>query len=78
MIQGGAADIMKRALVEGYEAGLPLPSLTVHDEIDGALGYEGAVKWQTVMCEVFSDRLKVPMRVDLEHGPNWGQLEVRV
>jgi len=76
LIQGGAADILKTAMVTGYEEGLRLPMLTVHDELDMSYGErEEAEAWQRVMVEVFADELRVPMRVDLETGPNWGEVK---
>jgi len=76
LIQGGAADIMKMAMVEGYEQGLEIPVLTVHDELDfGDVDADTAHAWAEVMCEVFSDKLKVKMHVDVERGPNWGNVQ---
>jgi len=76
VIQGGAADIMKRALVTGVEEGLELPLLTVHDELDFSLLDKGqALWWRGIMEEVYSDQLKVQMRVDPEMGPSWGEVE---
>jgi len=75
LIQGGAADIMKAAMVMGYEQGLPLPTLTVHDELDMSLGDRaGAEGWKEVMEAAFRSKLTVPMRVDVEVGPSWGEV----
>jgi len=75
LIQGGAADIMKAAMVMGYEQGLPLPTLTVHDELDMSLGDRaGAEGWKEVMETAFRSKLTVPMRVDVEVGPSWGEV----
>jgi len=75
LIQGGAADIMKRALVEGVSQGLPVPLLTVHDELDfSSCDGDAMRRWAGVMCEVYSDLLKVRMHVDVEKGPSWGQV----
>jgi len=74
LIQGGSADMIKKAMLDSYNAGY-IPCLTVHDELD--------------YCDIESDKqlkeikeimlnaikLKVPMVVDVDKGENWGELE---
>lgn len=82
LIQGGAADIMKWAMVEAYEAGLfeperlGFPLLTVHDELD--VSYHDLADVQelaAIMGDVFADKLRVPMRADVEIGATWGEVK---
>jgi DNA polymerase I-like protein with 3'-5' exonuclease and polymerase domains len=72
---------MKQAMVNAYEAGvfnvLPL-HLTVHDELDNSIppSTAGAEAWRelgNIMTNAIS--LQVPVVVDAETGPNWGQLK---
>lgn len=80
-LQGSAADIMKVAMVEAYEAGLfaedacGIPILTVHDELDFEdLGSENNPAWEELrltMETALSDRLRVPLLVDAKTGPTW-------
>jgi DNA polymerase I-like protein with 3'-5' exonuclease and polymerase domains len=74
IIQGGAADINKRVLVETYkrrkELGLTM-RLTVHDEVCADLHDEAnkpAV--ERVLNTQYFD-LKVPILWDAHTGPNW-------
>jgi DNA polymerase-1 len=80
LIQGSAADMMKKALVMLDEQGLldyfPL-YLTVHDEIDFGIPKKteallSLIKIQDVMEHTFP--LLVPIRVDPEAGPDWGHV----
>lgn len=81
-LQGGAADLMKKAMLLAYEAGVfdatGIPSLTVHDELDfddpdTVESREGFRELQWYMENAV--RLKIPVKVDLETGPNWGQVK---
>lgn len=77
VIQGGAADIMKRAMVEAYERGYDTPLLTVHDELDFSyVDPENMFAIADVMTQAYSDLLKVPMMVDVESGPDWGSVRL--
>ena len=81
LIQGGASDILKKALVKTKKAGiwdyLEL-NLLVHDEIDynsdespGALEAEKELEH----CMVTAQELEVPIRVEGSRGPNWKESE---
>ncbi len=70
LIQGGAADMTKKAMVELYKAG-EVGHIQVHDEIcfsvnDRAHGER--VKEIMEHCV----KIAVPIKVDLEMGPTWG------
>jgi DNA polymerase-1 len=79
--QGTAADIMKKAMVDIWESGLceELPQhITVHDELgcsvpDNARGKEAYKEMVHIMANTVP--LKVPVVVDSELGPNWGEAE---
>ena len=77
-IQGSAADIMKKAMVDIWESGvcdvLGVPQLTVHDELDGSVPMttEGAAAFAEIghlMRNVLA--LYVPLLVDGGTGNNW-------
>jgi DNA polymerase I-like protein with 3'-5' exonuclease and polymerase domains len=73
LIQGSSADQTKMAIVALDRAGLPV-QLQVHDEIDTTIENrkqaEDIVKIMLECCP-----LKVPSKVDMEIGPNWGDAE---
>ena len=80
LIQGTAADILKTALINAYEAGiydvLDL-HLLVHDEQVVSTpftkeGCEATVELQQIMASVYKDQLLVPIKAECELGPNWG------
>ena len=68
LIQGGAADQMKMAMVQGYEQHDIVPLVTVHDE----LGVNSDDAENTVKCMNEAVTLRVPMLVDRADGVNWG------
>jgi len=79
--QGSAADIMKIAMVKIWEAGLCnviKPYITVHDELD--FGYPATREGEEAVKEVKyimenAYKLKIPVLVDIETGPNWGEVK---
>lgn len=79
--QGSAADIMKLAMVNVWESGLCnviKPYLTIHDELD--FGYPDTREGKEAVEEVKNlmenaYKLSVPLIVDIETGPNWGQVK---
>ncbi|GAH11507.1 unnamed protein product, partial [marine sediment metagenome] len=80
LIQGSAADLLKKAMVDCYEAGVfnvLIPHLTVHDELDSSVpktkeGKEAFNEKKFIMENCI--KIKVPITADLEIGDNWGQL----
>lgn len=82
-LQGGAADIMKKAMVDAYEAGLfadsacGIPILTVHDELDFEdEGPEDAECWRELSHLMENCvKLRIPIRVDDGVGPTWKQAD---
>lgn len=86
LIQGTAADILKTALINAYEAGiydvLDL-HLLVHDEQVVSTpftkeGCEATVELQQIMANVYKDQLLVPIKAECELGPNWGYWSSRI
>jgi DNA polymerase-1 len=81
-IQGAAADIMKIAMIrlherlqrDGFQARM---LLQVHDELVLEAPLEEKEVLVPVICEVMENayQLDVPLRVDVEVGPNWYDLE---
>ena len=81
LIQGSAADILKKGLVDAWEQGvfntLKLHA-TVHDESVFSIpkteeGYEACL--QFYKCLVSSYELNIPLGVDTEVGPDWGHCD---
>ena len=81
VIQGSAADIMKKSMVDAWEAGIYnelTPLLTVHDEMDVSIpdtktGREAFKELNKIMGNAV--KLKVPLTTDIEIGLNWGELK---
>lgn len=72
LIQGSAADQTKQAMVDADAAGFKL-QLQVHDELDLTVETrQDAVELATRMREAIP--VRVPMKVDVETGPNWGEV----
>lgn len=82
LLQGSAADIMKEAMRQIWEAGLcdvlGAPLLTVHDELDWSVpdtaeAMEAAKEVHRIMETCVP--LSVPLRAEAEFGTDWGHLE---
>lgn len=88
-LQGGAADIIKIAMVAlnkaGFNGQYGPPLLTVHDELDYSLpnpkyddsrrreGERALENLKDIMENCIE--LKVPLVCDVQHGPNWGAVK---
>lgn len=73
LIQGSSADQTKLAMVLAEAAGFEL-QLQVHDELDLSVSNtEEAQGLAHIMCNAMP--MRVPSKVDLEFGPNWGEIE---
>jgi DNA polymerase I-like protein with 3'-5' exonuclease and polymerase domains len=75
IIQGSSADMIKVAMVLCRRAGF-IPHLTVHDENDYSI--QNRKDAQTIHDIMVHDtakflKLEVPLKVDIEVGPNWGE-----
>ena len=71
LIQGSAADMTKKAMVDLYKEGI-IPHIQVHDELD--ISVDGnSDKIKNIMESAVE--LEVPNKVDYESGPNWGTIK---
>lgn len=78
LIQGSAADVLKKGMVDAYEAGVfnvLKPHLSVHDEVVFSIpktdeGRKALLKMQECMENAY--KLDVPISIDTEIGTNWG------
>jgi DNA polymerase I-like protein with 3'-5' exonuclease and polymerase domains len=73
LIQGSAADQTKKAMVDLYEAGY-LAHIQVHDELDLSLSSKKEMKEVKNLMENCVE-LRVKSKVDVEVGPNWGEIK---
>ena len=71
LIQGSAADMTKKAMLELYKEGI-VPHIQVHDELDISVN-NNSDKIKEIMESAVS--LEVPNKVDYEFGPNWGTIK---
>jgi DNA polymerase I-like protein with 3'-5' exonuclease and polymerase domains len=73
LIQGSAADMTKKAMIELYKEGI-IPHIQVHDELDISIESKShADKIKNIMEGAVN--LEVPNKVDYESGPNWGNIK---
>jgi DNA polymerase I-like protein with 3'-5' exonuclease and polymerase domains len=73
LIQGSAADMTKKAMVDLYKEGIT-PHIQVHDELDISIESEDhADKIKQIMEGAVA--LEVPNKVDYESGANWGNIK---
>lgn len=82
VVQGSAADVMKKAMVDIYQSGVcavvGVPMLTVHDELDFSANQssehiEAMREVKHLMETAFV--VKVPLVVDVERGSSWGSIK---
>jgi DNA polymerase I-like protein with 3'-5' exonuclease and polymerase domains len=77
-LQGGAADILKKGMVDCYHAGVfnatGYPHLTIHDELDWSCGpgSEAAFAEAKRIMEQCVP-LQVPLIFEMSTGANWGE-----
>jgi len=73
LIQGSSADMTKKAMLDLYDEGVTA-HITVHDELDFSV--EDRVQADTYrdIMENCVD-LELPLKVDVEIGPNWGEIK---
>jgi len=73
LIQGSAADMTKKCMVNLYENGI-IPHIQIHDEVD--ISIESDKKAEEIVKIMESAvELKVPNKVDFEKGLNWGDIK---
>jgi len=73
LIQGSAADMTKKAMLDLYNEGI-VPHVQVHDELDISIESETQAK---KIIEIMENAvtLAVPNKVDYESGSNWGEIK---
>jgi len=72
LIQGSAADMTKRAMVDLYNEGV-IPHIQIHDELDISVESDDAAKKIIDIMEN-AVSLEVPNKVDYESGKTWGDI----
>jgi len=74
LIQGSAADMTKKAMVELYKNDI-IPLIQIHDELDISVPKHDKNKIKQIST-IMEDcvKLEVPNKVDYEGGNNWGQI----
>lgn len=81
LIQGSAADIMKKAMLDCWDDGIfdvLIPHLTVHDELDVSVpdtpeAAEALARMNHLMETCLE--LSVPLKVDCHTGANWAEAD---
>ena len=72
LIQGSAADMTKKAMLDLYKEGI-IPHIQIHDELDISIeSKEQAKKIIEIMENAVT--LSVPNKVDFESGDTWGDI----
>ena len=72
LIQGSAADMTKKAMLDLYQEGI-IPHIQIHDELDISIeSKEQAKKIIEIMENAVT--LSVPNKVDFESGDTWGDI----
>lgn len=71
-IQGTSGDQTKTAMVAADELNIPI-QLQVHDELNYT-EFDSRVTTELARCMRESMQCRVPAKVDVELGPNWGQV----
>lgn len=81
LLQGSAADLMKKAMIsvaDGLDWEATPLHLTVHDELDFSVPREkrARARFNRVLREKMEDfQLRVPVKVDIEAGEDWGHVK---
>jgi DNA polymerase I-like protein with 3'-5' exonuclease and polymerase domains len=72
LIQGSAADMTKKAMLDLYKEGI-IPHIQIHDELDISIESETQAK---KIIEIMENAVKlaVPNKVDYEYGNTWGEI----
>jgi len=70
--QGSGADILKKAMLDLWKGGYPVPLITVHDELDFSQPRDSTASKDIVDIMQNAVKLKIPVTASMEKGPNWG------
>ena len=75
LIQGSAADMTKKAMLELYKEGIT-PHIQIHDELDISIPIgENDNSKDIIKIMETAVKLQIPNKVDYESGPNWGNIK---
>lgn len=79
-LQGSAADLLKKGMIDCYEAGLfdkvGFPHITVHDELDFSYHPDLHNYFEEIRHTIENAiPLRVPIIMESEIGPNWGAVK---
>lgn len=74
LTQGSAAELIKRAMVNIWKAGLPVPMVQVHDELGFSLHKQEDAEVAAEITRMMESaiKMKVPILVDGDWGETWG------
>ena len=72
LIQGSAADMIKKAMVDLYKEGI-IAHIQIHDELDISVESDIQAKKITEIMESTVE-LAIPNKVDYDAGKNWGEI----
>jgi len=74
LIQGSAADQIKKAMVELHKEGI-IPMIQIHDEL--AISVDGTKEQQDKIIEVMENclEMEIPSKVDVSIADNWGETQ---
>lgn len=84
LLQGGAADVMKKTMLDVWRSGLCAPDafgaplLTVHDELDfSGPGGERGAKLRKELQYIMENAVKarIPILIEVETGADWGHVK---
>ena len=75
LVQGSAADMTKKAMVDLYEKGI-VPHIQIHDELCVSITIKDQAT-RTMVQEIMEQAIKLEIdnKVDCESGPNWGSIK---
>jgi DNA polymerase I-like protein with 3'-5' exonuclease and polymerase domains len=74
LIQGSAADMTKKAMVDLYENGI-VPHIQIHDELCISVKSEEEAEFIKKTMEETIPDFSIKNKVDYESGPNWGNIK---
>jgi len=74
LIQGSAADMTKKAMVDLYENGI-IPHIQIHDELCISVKSDEEAEFIKKTMEETIPDFSIKNKVDYESGPNWGTIK---
>ena len=74
LIQGSAADQIKKAMVELYKEGV-IPMIQIHDEL--AISIDDSEQQKEKIVNIMENclEMEIPSKVDLAVADNWGKTQ---